>query len=154
MDQVYSAHNPTPFSAATGAKTVIKIITPTSFNIKLHEFGIFFDGVTSTAVPATVDLFISDETGAGTSGVTGTCTQIKGATLAHGCTIGTNFTVEGSTYTILRSFYVPQFMGSLILQNPLGIEDQSPAGLADSIGLRVNTTATVNVKAYMKFSRG
>lgn len=154
MDQVYSAYNPTAFAATTGAKTLIKIITPTSFNIKLHEFGVFFDGVTATAVPATVDLFLSDETGAGTSGVTGTCTQVKGATLAHGCTIGTNFTAEGSTYTILRSFYVPQFMGSLIIQNPLGLEDQSPAGTADSIGIRVNVTANVNVKGYMKFSRG
>jgi len=152
MDQVYSGYNPTAFSAATGAKTLLKLITGAAFIVKIHEFGVSFDGVTSSAVPATVDLFTSDETTAGTSGVTGTITQIKGQTTASGCTLGTNFTAEGTTYTVLRSYYVPQFMGALVIQNPLGLEDQTLA-LSKSIGIRVNTTATVNVKGYFKFSR-
>ena len=154
MDAIYIAKN-TPFAATAGAKTVLKIITGSTFNIKIHEIGISMDGVTSTAVPATVDLFNSDETSAGTSGGSvPTIQQIKGATQAHGCTLGHNFTAEGTTYTLLKSFYVPQYMGIVVLQNPLGLEEQAPmVGAADSIGLRINVSANVNVLAWMKFSR-
>ena len=152
MDQVYVTRN-TVFAATAGAKTVLKLITPTSFNIKIHELGISMDGVTATAVPATVELFTSDETTAGTSVGTPVTTQIKGATLAHGLTVGQNFSAEGTTYTIIKGLFVPQFMGVLILQNPLGLEEQSPAGTADSIGLRINVSANVNVLAWLKWSR-
>lgn len=152
MDAVYVTRSPA-FSATTGAKTILKLVTPTSFNIKIHAFGVSTDGVTSSAVPATLDLFTSDETTAGTSAGTAVTTQIKGAAIAHGLTVGNNFTAEGTTYTVIESFYVPQYMGLLVIQNPLGLEEQSPAGLADSIGLRINTTATVNVLAWIKWSR-
>lgn len=154
MDAIYIAKN-TPFAATAGAKTVLKIITTTGFNIKIHEIGVSMDGVTSSAVPATLDLFVSDETTAGTSGGSvPTIQQIKGRTQAHGCTLGHNFTAEGTTYTVLKSFYVPQFMGLVVLQNPLGLEEEAPgADAADSIGLRINVSANVNVLAWLKFSR-
>jgi hypothetical protein len=124
------------------------------FIIKIHEIGVSMDGVTSSAVPATLDLFTSDETTAGTSAGTAVTTQIKGRTQAHGLTIGNNFTAEGTTYTVIKSLYVPQYMGLVVLQNPLGLEEESPTGdTADSIGLRINTSATVNVLAWLKWSR-
>ena len=154
MDAVYISRN-TVFSAATGAKTVLKLISPTGFFIKVHEIGISMDGVTSSAVPATVDLFTSDETTAGTSVGSPVTTQIKGRAQANGITLGQNFSAEGTTYTILKSLFVPQFMGMLVLQNPLGLEEQSPGSdAADSIGIRINTSATVNVHAWIKWSRG
>ena len=153
MDQVYVTRN-TVFAATAGAKTVLKLITPTGFNIKIHELGISMDGVTATAVPATVELFKSDETTAGTSVGTPVTTQIKGEILAHGLTVGQNFSAEGTTYTIIKGLFVPQFMGVLVLQNPLGLEEQSPAGLADSIGVRINVSANVNVLTWLKWSRG
>ena len=153
MDAIYISKN-SVFSAAAGAKTVLKIITGTNFGIKIHEIGISMDGVTASAVPATVDLFTSDETGAGTGGGSPTTAQIKGRVQAHGTTLGANFTAEGTTYTLLKSFFVPQYMGLVILQNPLGLEELAPGlDVADSIGLRINTTATVNVLAWMKWSR-
>lgn len=153
MDAVYITRNPV-FAAVAGAKTVLKLITPTSFNIKIHEIGISMDGVTASAIPATLDLFTSDETTAGTSAGTAVTTQIKGRAQAHGLTVGSNFSAEGTTYTILKSIFVPQYMGLLVLQNPLGLEEESPGDLADSIGLRINVTANVNVHAWMKWSRG
>lgn len=154
MDAIWIARN-TAFSAATGAKTVLKLITGSTFNVKIHEIGISMDGVTATAVPATVDLFTSDETTAGTSGASvPTIQQIKGRAQASGCTLGHNFTAEGTTYTVLKSFYVPQYMGLVIIQNPLGLEEQAPGGdVADSVGIRINTSATVNVLAWIKFSK-
>lgn len=132
----------------------MKLVTPTSFNLKIHEIGLSMDGVTATAVPATVEWGTSDETTAGTGGGTAVTTQIKGATLAHGLTVTQNHTAEGTTYTVHAGIYVPQYMGSIVLQNPLGLEAQSPAGLADSFFLRINVTANVNVLAWVKWSRG
>ena len=151
-DGVYVTRN-TVFAATAGAKTVLKIITPTTFAIEVKEFGLFTDGVTPTAVPATWDLFTSDETTAGTNVGTAVTTQVSGTTLAHGTTVGQNMSAEGTTYTVIKSGYIPQFMGSLVLPNPLGLEEHSPSGAADSIGIRINVTANVNVLAWIKWSR-
>ena len=111
------------------------------------------DGVTSTAVPATVDWGTSDETTAGTSVGSPVTTQIKGRAQAHGITLGQNFSAEGTTYTLIGNVFVPQFMGVLIRQNPLGLEEESPGDAADSFLLRINVTANVNVLAWVKWSR-
>ena len=152
MDCIYVTRN-TVFAAVAGAKTVLKLITPATFNIKIHELGVSLDGVTSTAVPATLEWFTSDETTAGTSVGTPVTTQIKGRAQAHGLTVGQNFSAEGTTYTICKGLFVPQFMGLLIVQNPLGLEEESPGDAADSIGIRINVTAAVNVLAWIKWSR-
>ena len=152
MDAIYVSRN-TVFAATAGAKTVLKIITPTTFNIKIHELALFTDGVTSSAVPATWDLFTSDETTAGTSVGSPVTTQVAGRAQAAGITLGQNFSAEGTTYTIVKSGFVPQYMGTLVLPNPLGLEEGSPGDAADSIGLRINVTANVNVLAWLKWSR-
>src|SRR4030067_993683 len=101
MDAVYITRN-TVFAATAGAKTVLKLVTPSSFAIKIHELGISMDGVTATAVPATVELFTSDETTAGTGAGTAVTTQIKGRAQAHGLTVTQNHSAEGTTYTMLK----------------------------------------------------
>jgi hypothetical protein len=153
MDAIYIAYTSTAFAVTAGAKTIIKIITGNTFQIKVHEIKAHTDGVTSSAVPATLEWGTSDETTAGTSGVTITPVQIKGQAQAHGCTVGSNFTAEGTTYTVHDGIYLPQFMGSFILQNPLGLENNSPSNAADSFFLRINVSANVNVRASIKFSR-
>jgi hypothetical protein len=152
MDAVYMTRSPA-FAATTGAKTLIKLITPTSFNIKVHEIGVSMDGVTASAVPATLEWGTSGETTAGTSAGTAVTTQIKGRAQAHGLTVGNNFTAEGTTYTIHAGVYVPQFMGILVLQNPLGLENESPGDNAHSFLVRINVTANVNVLSWVKWSR-
>lgn len=152
MDAVYVTRN-TVFAATAGAKTVLKLVTPTSFNIKVHEIGVSMDGVTTTAVPATFEWGTSDETTAGTGVGTAVTTQIKGRAQAHGLTVTQNHSAEGTTYTVHNSIYVPQFMGIFVLQNPLGLEPESPGDNADSFFLRINVTANVNVFAWVKWSR-
>jgi len=152
MDAVYVTRN-TVFAAVTGAKTVLKLITPTSFHLKVHEIGVSLDGVTATAVPATFEWGTSDETTAGTQVGTAVTTQIKGRAQAHGLTVGQNFSAEGTTYTIQNGIFVPQYMGLFVLQNPLGLEPESPGDAADSFLLRINVTANVNVLAWIKWGR-
>jgi len=152
MDAIYVTRN-TPFAATAGAKTVLKLITPTSFNIKVHEIHVSTDGITSTAVPAVFEWGTSDETTAGTQNGTAVTTQVKGRAQAHGLTVGQNFSVEGTTYTIHNGVYIPQYMGLFVLQNPLGLENESPGDAADSFFLRINVTANVNVLSSIKWSR-
>jgi hypothetical protein len=152
MDAVYVTRN-TVFSAATGAKTVLKLVTPSTFGIKIHEIGAFTDGVTSSAVPATLEWGTSDETTAGTGGGTAVTTQIKGRAQAHGLTVTQNHTAEGTTYTIHQGIFLPQLMGGFVYQNPLGLEPATPGDAADSFFIRINTTATVNVLTWIKWSR-
>ena len=152
MDAVYVTRN-TVFAAVTGAKTVLKLITPTSFHLKVHEIGVSLDGVTATAVPATFEWGTSDETTAGTQVGTAVTTQIKGRAQAHGLTVGQNFSAEGTTYTIQNGIFVPQYMGLFVLQNPLGLEPESPGDAADSFLLRINVTANVNVLVWIKWGR-
>jgi len=152
MDAVYITRN-TVFAATVGAKTVLKLVTPTTFNIKIMELAIFTDGVTASAVSATWDLFTSDETTAGTGVGTAVTTQVKGRAQAHGLTVTQNHSVEGTTYSVVKSGFVPQFMGGLVLPNPLGTEEESPSDAADSIGWRINVTANVNVLSWLKWCR-
>ena len=154
MDAVYVSRN-TVFAATAGAKTVLKLITPTGFYLKVHEIKVSTDGVTATAVPATLEWGTSDETTAGTSVGSPVTTQIKGRTQASGITLGQNFSAEGTTYTIHDGIFLPQFMGLVAIQNPLGLENASPGSdAADSFFLRINVTANVNVLASIKWSRG
>lgn len=149
---IYVTSN-TVFAATAGMKTVLKLVTPTTFSIEVLEIAMFTDGVTASAVPATWELFMSDETTAGTGAGTAVTTQISGAAQAHGLTVTQNHSAEGTTYTKMLGGYLPQYMGAMVLQMPLGQEVESPAGTADSVGLRINVTANVNVFAWMKWAR-
>lgn len=149
---IYITRN-TVFAATAGAKTVLKLVTPTTFKIEILEMALFLDGVTASAVPATWDLFTSDETTAGTGVGTAVTTQVKGRVQANGLTVSQNHSAEGTTYTVNKSGFVPQYMGTLVLPNPLGTEEESPSDAADSIGLRINVTANVNVLAWLKWAR-
>ena len=153
MDCVYVTRN-TPFAAVAGAKTVLKLITPTTFGIKIHELKVSTDGVTPTAVPATLEWGTSDETTAGTQVGTAVTTQVCGRAQAHGLTVGQNFSAEGTTYVVHDGLYIPQYMGLVVIQNPLGLENESPFDAADSFFIRINVTANVNVLASLKWSRG
>lgn len=153
MDAIYITRVDTAFAATTGYKTILKLVTPTSFNIKILEMALFTDGVTSSAVPATWSLFTSDETTAGTGSGSAVTTQIKGRVQAHGLTVTQKHSAEGTTYTHIKQGFVPQYMGTLILPNPLGTEEESPGDAADSIGLGINVTAAVDVLAWLKWCR-
>lgn len=153
ISAAYSLVSGTPFSAATGAKTFMMAISPAGHGLALTEFGISLDGVTSSAVPARLDVVQSTQATAGTSGVTPTITQIRGrGTGGSAPTGGGNYTAEPTTLTIVKTLYIPQYNGLLIIQLPLGreIECDSSGGTVKGLGLRINTSATVNVLGYME----
>lgn len=153
MDAVYITRLDTAFAATAGYKTILKLVTPATFNIKVLELALFTDGVTATAVPASWSLFTSDETTAGTGVGTSVTTQVAGRAMAHGLTVTQKHSAEGTTLTHVKRGYIPQFMGSLVLPTPLGLEENSPGDAADSIGVGINVTANVNVDGWIKWCR-
>lgn len=155
-DAVYIARN-LVFSAATGAKTALNVIAGANQPVSIFEWGISMDGVTSSAVPATVELCQSTQAGAGTSAASvPAIVQVGGRTLAAQPTSGHNYTAEPTTLTVIEQFFVPQFMGMLVKQYPLGLEPDTDlsGGTVKALALRVNTTATTNVLVYMRFGIG
>jgi hypothetical protein len=143
----------TVFSAATGAKTVLVVASPSQHGLALVELAVSFDGVTATAVPATVELTQLTLGGTGTAGgspVAGV--QVRGRTGATAPTVTHNYTSEPTTHTVIRQWFVSPNGGALIYPLPLGreVECDASGGTIKSLALRINTSATVNVLAYME----
>lgn len=150
---LYTVTNGTPFNAATGAKTALNIIAGANQAVLLKAVEISMDGVTSSAVPATVDVCQSTQATAGTAGVTPTIVQASGRTLSAQATASANYTAEPTSLTTLDKFYVPQFMGLYAYSLPLGDEYETDfsGGTIKALAIRVNTSATVNVLVTARF---
>ncbi len=144
----------TPFALTAGAKTCMVAIAPAGHGLALCGWGCSFDGVTSTAVPALVEIVTSTQAGAGTpTGATTTITQIRGRTTTGSApTSGGNYTVEPTVLVRVEAVYVPQFMGVFSIQYPLGreIECDSSGGTIKGLGIRTNVTANVNGLFWME----
>jgi hypothetical protein len=96
----YTVNSGSVAMAAATAKTILNVIAPSTFGIVLVGCEISFDGITSSALPVLVELCQSSQSGAGTpAGSPPTPIQIRGQTIAHGCTIGHNYSAEPSVLT-------------------------------------------------------
>ncbi len=144
----------TPFAMTTGAKTAMNAISGTAHGQSLTEIGVSFDGVTTTAVPALVEVCTSTQAGAGTSGVAMTVTQVRGRTTGGTPVVtgGSNYTVEPTTLVSVSRWYVPQFMGTFPYQLPLGreVEADASGGTIKGIAVRINVTANVNMVGHLE----
>lgn len=153
MSVAYTLTPGAVFAATAGAKTFLMAIAPAGHGLEIVEFGISMDGVTSSAVPASVDLVLSTQGAAGTSGSAPVIQQVRGrASSGSAPTGGGNYTAEPTTLTVVRTYYVPQLMGSLIVQFPLGreLEIDASGGTYKGIGLRINVSGSVNIKGYLE----
>lgn len=152
----YACTSGASFAMTAGAKTILNLISPANAaSPVLVEFGISFDGVTASAVPAVVELCASTQATAGTAGSVGTITQIRGygGTTAQ-ATVSGQYTAEPTVLTPVKSWFVPQFMGMFTIQFPLGREavgfDTASTSMK-GIALRVNVSANVNARAYFEW---
>lgn len=143
----------TAFSATTGAKTVLNLIAGANQPVQIIEWGVSFDGVTSSAVPATVNLCQSTQATAGTSGGSvPAVVQVRGRSLGVQFTTGHNYTAEPTALTIIEQVYVPQYNGIFVRSyGPNeGPDTDLSGGTVKALAIRVNTSATVNVLAYAR----
>ncbi len=156
MAALYTARN-TVFAATAGAKTVLNVIAGANQPVTIVEWGVSFDGVTASAVPATVELCQSTQATAGTSAASAPAlVQVGGRSITAQPTSGHNYTVEPTVLTVVEQLYVAQFMGVYVKQYPLGLEPDSDlsGGTVKALAIRVNVTAAVNVLAYIRFGIG
>jgi len=141
----------------TSPRVLANIIAAANAPIRLIEWGISFDGVTATAVPALVELANSTQAGAGTVGSSPTPVQIGGRDRTVQAAAGVAYTTgaDPSVLTNIQELYVPQFMGIFVQQFPLGREPETlVAASTEGILIRVTPTATVNARAWMIFEEG
>lgn len=137
-------------SAAT-AKTILSVINAANSLIRIVEFGVSFDGTSSTAEPVTVELCYSTQAGAGTS-TSHTITQVRGPTRTVQATAARNYTAEPTTLTVWKRWLVHPQAG-IVVQFPLGREPECTV-TSDALCLRCTAPATVNVQAYIEFEEG
>jgi hypothetical protein len=102
------------------------------------------DGVTSSAVPATVELCQSTQATAGTGAASPPAiVQVGGKTITAQPTTAHNFTAEPTALTPIEQFYVSQYNGLFVKQYPLGLEPDTDlsGGTVKALAIRVNVTA-------------
>lgn len=148
----YTVNSGSVAMVAATAKTVLNVISPSTFGIVLVGFEISFDGVTASAAPVLVEVGQCSQGGAGTpAGSPPTPTQIRGQTIAHGCTISHNYSAEPSTIVSAYDWWLDPYKGIFDRLWPLGRELEQ--GVSKGIVCRVNAPAVVNVRVSMEWER-
>jgi len=155
-DAVFVCQN-TVFAATTGAKTVLNVLAGANQPVQIVEWGVSFDGVTSSAVPATVQLCQSTQATAGTAGGSPPAiVQVTGRPITAQFTAAHNYTAEPTALTVIEPMFVPQFNGVYVRTYIPGTEPETDlsGGTVKALALRVNVSANVNVFAYMRVTIG
>lgn len=138
--------------SGTTAKTLAQVINASNGLVRITEATVSTDGVTASAVPALLEMVKSTQATAGTAGGS-TITQIRGPTRTVQATAGYAYSAEPTVLTAVKSYYVPQYNGLLVLQFPLGREPEQVTS-ANAMGFKLTPTATVNVRCNLEFEEG
>lgn len=147
MADIYVVTKSNEALAAATAETIIQLVTPSTVRARLIEFGVFFDGVTSTAEP--VDVALSRQTTAGTASA-GTVSPLDAGAPTGLTTAQITFTVEPTTTIELGRWMVHPQGGALVIKYDLWAE--APVmNVSTRLALICTAAAVVNVSAYMKF---
>lgn len=124
-----------------------------AFGVDLKGFWVDFDGVTSSNVPALVELgavtFATNSPGTNSTSVTPT--QLYGRLLTHGFTAAKTWTTEPTVITVLDAFALDPNKGLFRYDWPLG--ETPDSALAEGFVLRITATNNVNIRAGMRFER-
>lgn len=147
------AVNSAIFAAPAALHSILNVIAPSGHGLSLVEAAVSFDGVTASNVPVYVEICQSTQGAAGTGGTAPTIAQVRGrSTSGSAPTAAGSFTVEPTTLTRTRSWYVSPNNGLLIYPLPLGreLECDSSGGTIRAHNMRITPPNTVNAQAYME----
>jgi hypothetical protein len=148
----YTVNSGSVAMAAGTAKTILNVIAPAQFGIVVVGFEISFDGVTASAAPTLVEVCQSTQAGAGTpAGSPPTPVQIRGQAIAHGCTIGHNYSAEPTVLVAAYDWWLDPNKGLFDRLWPQGRELEQI--VSRSIAVRVNAPAIVNARASLEWER-
>ena len=155
MSTAFSITSGGAFAVASTGKTLLNVIAGSTNPPIITEFSVSFDGVTSNAVPALVELCSSTQGAAGTTGTIGTAKMIRGyPSFTPVTTVSGQYSAEPTTLTAIKQWYVPAFMGLLVVQWPLGREAQGQISASTdmkAVAIRVSAPAAVNARGYVEW---
>ncbi len=138
-----------PEAVATAAtETLVQIVTGSTRQVKVKEWGVSFDGTSATATPIRVDLL--RQTTAGTSSAL-TIIENDPTGPAPISTALQDFSAEPTAGDVLWSQYLTPAGGFDRVQLPLG--EEIVVDVSTRIGLRVvvPSGSNCNATAYIKF---
>lgn len=135
--------------AAATAKTVLQVAAPANQRVKLMAFGVYFDGVSTTAEPVQIELV--RQTTAGTmTAITAATNELtkRDPSLAEAvqATAAKNATAEPTTTDIVEARECHPQQG-LEVWYPIDREVLIQGG--GRLGLRITAPAAVNCRPYM-----
>ena len=143
-----SATVSTPVSlAAATAKTVVSVFGTSGTTLALKRARVSFNSVTSTDVPALVEIGITTTAGTVSSF---TPVQIVGSTMNAASAGGYNASAEPTYNRIFDSTYIPVNNGLMEWWYPLGEEPQCDP--SQGLGLRITSPSAVSCLASLIFS--
>jgi len=144
------------FAMTTTTHVALAVIAGANQPVNVVAWGVSFDGSTSTATPALVEICQSTQATAGTAGASPTPVQISGRAITAQFTAGSNYTADPTSLTPVWQHYIPQYDGLYTEQQESGSEYESDlsGGTVKAIALRVTPSAAVNVRAWMRCTIG
>lgn len=139
-------------TAAT-AKSVIGVAAPAQFGVDLIKFRLGFDGATSTATPARIELCQATfaTNGPGTNSTTITPVQIYGRSITTGFTAASNWTAEPTVLTVMDTWQQSVYGGLVVYDFPAPATPDS--AVSTGFVIRVTAPAAVNCTPTLWFER-
>lgn len=138
-----------PLAAAT-AKTCVQVKAAANQRVKILGYGFYFDGATSSSVPAQIRIL--RQSTAGTSLVSQAVTPDESElteTIQSTCQVGSQTTqTEPTAGLVLRVISVPTYNGQYEVMLPYGQEIYVGGG--GYLGFEINAPAIVNVRGYLR----
>lgn len=124
-----------------------------AFGVDLKGFWVDFDGVTSSNVPALVEICYATfaTNSPGTNSTSQTPVQTYGRVIAHGVTAARTWTAEPTVLTVIDSFALDPNKGLFRYEWSLG--ETPDSAVAEGFTIRVTATNNVNCRAGLRFER-
>lgn len=126
-------------------RTLIQVVAAANHPIKIKSWRVTFNGTTSSAIPATVDLIIPSGTGTMSSG---TAVQESGPAVTLQTAFSHTATAEPGVTSVLETQYVHTQSG---YEAVYGLDDEIIIPAGGRFGIRVNSPVDVSARASIRF---
>jgi hypothetical protein len=137
---------------AATAKSILGVKAHANFGVDLTKIRVGFDGISSIAVPALVELMYSTwaTNAPGTSSTSVTPLQVYGRVTAVGATAAKNWSPEPTSLTVIEEWLIPPTSGVMADLPLANTYDCAPG---EGFVIRITAPAVVNTRVVMGFER-
>lgn len=148
MAQIYSATGEAEEAlAAATAETVIALIGHTSVKARIVEWGVSFDGTSSSAEPVRIRVVRTTADDGTSTGATEKAWFADAPTPL--CTAKHSYSAEPTKESQALAEYAVHPQAGIVIQYPLGREIELDNTTSNGVVIEVTAPATVNCAAYI-----